>query len=199
MIRRGLGSPFRKIERSQDDVARVVQGQFRRYRTAFDREDPKGPFQPLPSHRQEMLAKFLDAKIEKARAEGNSAAELGYETYKAQMAAQSLEGAAEDDFRKNFIAWLMGQGLEEDHKLTPWGREPQALELPDVQMLLEDFVDALSLVENYILKLIYRAPQTLGEYAIYYKYVLHCDKWLNMDDPWMFLDFPQLIEGVSGF
>lgn len=178
-----------------EQTAAVVQDHFKRYRTMFEQEKDNAAFVPLPGDKAAKRDKFVRQRIKQSAEDPISLS--AWTTYQGMLELQGLDAKQDDVFRKDFYAWLCGKGKEVDHRLTPWGREPHALQLPDVRLLLADFVKALTEVETYLLKLIYMTPQTLGEYAIYYKYCLHPEQWRLHEDPWIFLEFPEITRGAE--
>jgi hypothetical protein len=108
-----------------------------------------------------------------------------------QREFNKMEGAIDGTFYKRFLTWLMGKGQEEDHIRTPWYRQAQALELEEVRELLEAFLWEIHIVENQLLKLVWKGPQTLNEYYLYFKYVLQHQEFVLETDPWFFLEWRQ--------
>lgn len=189
-MRRGLGNPRRETATTfVQNRAQALKSRFATYRTMLQTEGPNKFFEPLPSVKRQQIRDYaakqrLNAPPEKAQA---------WYTWET-MQDKFVEGQ-DYEYQRKFMAWLMGKGLEEDHKLTPWGREAHALLLPEVRAWIEQMVDAASITENYLTKLLFRGPQTMEEYAIYYKYLLHMDEYLTTDDAWFFVEFPELYNG----
>lgn len=189
-MRRGLGNPRRATSTSfvQQTGANLKQ-RFHQWRTLMQEEGPRRFFAPLPSVKRERIRAYAEAQ----RYDADDAKKQAW--YAWEAAQDNFHKTVDVEYQKEFMAWLMGKGLKEDHDKTPWGREPHALRLPDVRAWIEQMVDAASLVENYLTKLLFRGPQTLEEYALYYKYLLHMEEYLLIDDAWIMIDFPQLFNG----
>ena len=189
-MRRGLGNPRRDTATTfVANRAAQLKQRFAIYRTLLQTEGPSKFFEPLPSVKREQIRKYaekqrLNAPPDKAQA-----------WYTWEMMQDKFIEGQDYDYQKRFMTWLMGKGLEEDHKLTPWGREAHALMLPEVRAWIEQMIDAASITENYLAKLLFRGPQSLEEYAIYYKYLLHMEEYLTTDDAWIFIEFPELYNG----
>ncbi len=200
---RGSGNPraLRNAAPSTDlsYVAKRIEDAFGKYETALQKDKGAALLQPLPAKRQRQLEKYLDSKIAYFTQVGDEQMVSALKHYMVNAMMKAEEAKISEDYHKSFLAWLLGQGKASDHARTPWGREPHALELPSVQRVLEQILEAMYITKTYLIKLIFRAPQTLGEYAIYYKYILHCDDWMATEDAWIFLDFPALIEGAKWY
>jgi len=200
---RGAGNPrsIRNAAPSTDlsYVAKRIEDAFGKYETALQKDKGAALFQPLPAKRQRQLDKFLGQRMDYFEQKGDKDMVSAIKHYMVQTMMKAEEAKISEDYQKSFFAWLMGQGKQSDHTRTPWGREPHALELPSVRKVLEQILEALYITKTYLIKLIFRAPQTLGEYAIYYKYILHCEDWIASEDAWIFLEFPALIDGAKWF
>lgn len=198
MRNRGRGNPFGGSGKIRDlhDVETTIRGKFASYKTMLEKEGGSELFTNFPSARIKQMEAFLDRRVKLAKAKGDTATVLALEMYRAGVVMKAEEEKMDQQYTKDFYAWLMGHGTEEDHSKTPWGRVPHALELPDVRKVLEEVLEALFATELYLVKLIYRTPSNLAEYAIYYKYVLNYDHWTGIDDVWIFLDFPALVDGA---
>lgn len=199
-MRRGLGNPMRPTspEAWKADRAKTIQTRFASFRTQLQKEGPSVFFAPLPAARRAEIRAYAEqmknaADEAKAKNEPARGSRAAWELWEA-MQDDFTEGL-DVDYQKKFLAWLLGKGLEQDHKKTPWGREPHALELPEVRAWLDQIIDSASFTESYLLKLLFRGPQSLDEYAIYYKYLLHMEEYLLVDDQWIFVDFPKMING----
>lgn len=200
---RGAGNPrsIRNAAPSTDlsYVAKRIEDAFGKYETALQKDKGAALFQPLPAKRQRQLDKFLGQRMDYFEQKGDKDMVSAIKHYMVQTMMKAEEAKISEDYQKSFFAWLMGQGKQSDHTRTPWGREPHALELPSVRKVLEQILEALYITKTYLIKLIFRTPQTLGEYAIYYKYILHCEDWIASEDAWIFLEFPALIDGAKWF
>lgn len=200
---RGSGNPrtIRNAAPSTDlsYVAKRIEDAFGKYETALQKDKGAALFQPLPAKRQRQLDKFLTHRIKYYEEKGDKDYVSAIKHYMVQTMMKAEEAKIAEDYQKSFFAWLLGQGKQSDHARTPWGREPHALELPSVRKVLEQILEALYITKTYLIKLIFRTPQTLGEYAIYYKYILHCEDWIASEDAWIFLEFPALIDGAKWF
>lgn len=189
-MRRGLGNPRRTTSASFVQQRSVnLKERFAQWRSLMQEEGPRRFFSPLPSVKRERIRAYA----EQQRYDADDAKKQAW--YAWEAAQDNFSKSVDTEYQKEFMAWLMGKGLEEDHAKTPWGREPHALLLPEVRAWIEQMIDAASLVENYLAKLLFRGPQSLNEYALYYKYLLHMEEYLLVDDSWIMIDFPQLYNG----
>jgi len=198
MRNRGKGNPFGSSGQIRDlqGLESAIRKKFTDYKTLLEKEGGSPIFTDFPSKRVKQMEAFIEKRIGEARAKNETGTILALEMYRVNVVMKAEEEKLDQQYTKNFYAWLMGHGTPEDHAKTPWGRKPHALELPDVRKVLEQILEALFATELYLVKLIHRTPQSLEEYAIYYKYILNFDHWAKEDDVWMFLDFPALVDGA---
>lgn len=113
----------------------------------------------------------------------------------ANMGAQGAEITATNEFKRDFIAWMMGKGKEEHHRKTPWYRNDWMMRtLPDVQNMIDGFVDVIYETEAALTKLILRPPRNLRDCEAYFKYVVDMD-WMRRDDSFFFVDMIEFING----
>jgi hypothetical protein len=98
-----------------------------------------------------------------------------------------VEERANQKYVQQFILWLQGKGDDALHAKTPWGRKKPALELKEVRDYMDSFLDIFYDTWLRLTKLVFNGPNSLNEYWIYYKFVLHADDW-PAEDPIYFLD-----------
>lgn len=131
------------------------------------------------------------------RKEDKEAQIAGINTWQAMNEADDTEAAADEGYKRDFLAWLMGKGKEEDHRRTPWYRDDWMLRhLDDVRNWVETFVDVIYETELAMIKLALNGPTNLQEAEIYYKYLVNLD-WMRRDDKFFFVDMVGLINGGS--
>lgn len=185
-MQRGLLS---RRQPTQQELAQVVGEKFKPWKTGLQQEFMLDRMQALSSERHRYVKQFVEAKCLEDLSEQERKA---WRTWLVMYEAEGLEEGANTQIVKSFIAWLLGRGDDKFHRKTPWGRETHAMELPEARAFVDGFVDALMETEKYLLKLIWKTPQTLEEYWIYFKYVLNADTYLRKDDPWFFVEFKAL-------
>lgn len=188
-MRRGIGNPWRNKPPNPAIYAEALGKKFKAWRTQFSLERGMDTIAQLPSIREKEITNWLDQRIDEAKADPPRQTAL--QTLKWQREFSKMEGAIDNAFYKRFLTWLMGKGQEGDHLKTPWYRQAQALELEEVRELLEAFLWEIHLVENQLLKLVWKGPQTLNEYYLYFKYVLQHQEFVLETDPWFFLEWRQ--------
>lgn len=188
-MRRGIGNPWRNKAPNPAIYAEALGKKFQAWRTQFSLEQGMDTIAQLPSIKEAEISKWLNEAI--AAAADDPAKRTALETMLMQREFNKMEGAIDGTFYKRFLTWLMGKGQEEDHIRTPWYRQAQALELEEVRELLEAFLWEIHLVENQLLKLVWKGPQTLNEYYLYFKYVLQHQQFVLETDPWFFLEWRQ--------
>lgn len=185
-MQRGRGNPNRGAP-TKEMYAQAIGVKFKAWRTLFSQEQFLATVAQIPAVKEELLDTWLEDKVNTT---GRETFEAGwYQYYKIKRDVKAKEAAIDQDFYKSFLMWLIGKGKPSDHDVTPWGREAHALQIPEVRALMDAFLDEISLVENAIAKLLFRGPQTLNEYFIYYKYILQHEKYMLSGDPWFFLEF----------
>lgn len=185
-MQRGLLS---RRQPTQQELAQVVGEKFKPWKTGLQQEFMLDKMQALSSERHRYVKQFVEAKLLEDLSEQERKA---WRTWLVMYEAEGLEEGANTQIVKSFIAWLLGRGDDKFHRKTPWGRETHAMELPEARAFVDGFVDALMETEKYLLKLIWKTPQTLEEYWIYFKYILNADTYLRKDDPWFFVEFKAL-------
>lgn len=185
-MQRGRGNPNRGAP-TKEMYAQAIGVKFKAWRTLFSQEQFLATVAQIPAVKEELLDEWLEEKV---KTTGRETFEAGwYQYYKIKRDVKAKEASIDQDFYKAFLMWLIGKGKPSDHEVTPWGREAHALQIPEVRALMDAFLDEISLVENVIAKLLFRGPQTLNEYFIYYKYILQHEKYMLVGDPWFFLEF----------
>lgn len=183
---RGLGNPLRNVRPTPQMYSEELGRKFKAWRTQFSLENGLNTVAQLPALKARQFEAWLDMEI-KLTNDGDRRKALV--NLKVAREASKVDGNIDSDFYKRFLTWLMGKGANVDHLRTPWGRRAVALELPDVRELLEAFLDEIAFVENKLFKLVFRGPQTLNDYFLYFKYVLQNAEFVLVEDPWLFLDF----------
>jgi DNA repair exonuclease SbcCD ATPase subunit len=136
---------------------------------------------------------------------GNPVPNLRDQDIKNQLAAiefwrsQGVEDAAEsevnNEFARDFYAWLNGQGKETDHEKTPWDR--QRIPDPEVQAYLRSFTDARYEFAEALENLVFKASpgsrglEGLPEHYLYFKYIVR-GEWQHSDSEFLH-DYDRLI------
>lgn len=196
-MKRGLLNPrgsVPPVDFAKQKLSNEVGRKFKAWKTMLQKEDIMTKMSALPSKKQARINKFIDRQIADAEAANDGSTAARWKWLKVERQAQGLDEMADSEFTKGFYHWMAGRGSEKDHKKTPWGREPHAMELEEVREVFKGFIDALVDTEVYLQKLIWKGPQTQREYFIYYKYVLNGDKYMREDDPWFFTEFKDLLD-----
>jgi hypothetical protein len=172
----------------------VLGKKFKAWRTQFSMENGLQTVAQLPAVKAKQFETWLQVEISNA-VDGDRRKALV--DLQVAREASKVDGNIDVEFYKRFLAWLMGKGTAVDHAGTPWGRRPTALELEEVRELLEAFLWEVAQVENALLKLVLRGPQSLNDYYLYFKYILQHEQFVLEEDPWLFLDF-KLYGGGAG-
>ena len=205
-MQRGLANLRSTPKTDRTDLARQIGVKFKAWETALLREDSLNLMVPLSSQKRKLVNRELADKsryIDDFRSAFITRLIAGEPEYQKQLVAKELvrhdarynydkmretaEENAQMEFVKQFIDWLQGKGPNRLHDRTPWGREKPALELKEVRSYLEGFLDVFYKTWLKLTLLVFRGPQTLNEYWIYYKYVLHPEDWPN-EDPLYFME-----------
>lgn len=208
--RRGIGN--RRTPRQREQLEQV-----RGYRERLSTQllaDPAGYLENVPSRNRASAIKSLQAKMQRVIntperddaapynplnptiAKSAKAAEIqGLGMMIAALEAEGASEAANDRYKRDFIAWMMGKGKEEDHRKTPWYRSDWAIRtLPDVQEFVDSLVDIIYETEFQLVRLITTPPSNMRELEAYYKYVVNMD-WMRRDDSFFFVDMVEFING----
>lgn len=204
MRQRGLGNPNARGGGARQDAQDAITKKFQHMQTAFQREAKIEALKNTDSATRNNVLKLVERKIKElsdqldkttgSGPEANVRAQLAaWNHWKTTFEAKGLEKTGAVDITKNFYAWLLGKGVEEDHRRTPWYRDQALLELPDVQEWIDGFNDVLSESQNELLKLVWKTPQNLEEAWLYYKYVVHMD-WMQKEDRFFWVDMINLME-----
>lgn len=188
-MRRGLGNPNRYVVPNPQIFAKELGVKFKAWRTQFSLESGVATIAQLPAIKDKEMDEWLDWKIREATANLDTERRQALVALKVAREHNAFEATVDRDFYKRFLLWLIGKGEETDHLRTPWYRQAQALELAEVRELLEAFLWEIATVENALLKLVWKGPQSLNEYYLYYKYVLQHQEYVLEQDPWFFLEF----------
>lgn len=211
-FQRGLGSARRPSQVEQLGLT-AAYAQDMRTRLL---EDPVKYMQNVPSRNRAGAIRSLKARMDRLIAtavrEDNeaynplqptitrSARDAQVQGLGMMIASLESEGATEaanDRFKRDFIAWMLGKGKEEDHRKTPWYRSDWAVRtLPDVQEFVDSLVDIIYETELQLVKLITHPPRNMRDMEAYYKYVVNMD-WMRKDDSFFFVDMVEFINGGS--
>lgn len=216
------------------EVNGKIGKKFEAWKTALQKEDALQYMMPLAPTRRKIMDKLMETtdihewynKRLKAIVENNPlfndmGESLVSDTYVGEAVAQFIkhdikyrvkqerelaEERANQAYIQQFILWLQGKGDATLHAKTPWGIKTPALELKEVRDYLDSFLDIFYDTWLRLTKLVFNGPNTLNEYWIYYKYVLHAEDW-PVEDPLYFLDIrawfdddyaPMVKSGVDG-
>lgn len=204
MRQRGLGNPQARGGNARKDATDAITKKFQHMQSVFKREGQIDQLKNADSDTRNNVLKLVERKIKETVAQLDSKPKDGTDAnlraqlaawnhWKTQFETKGLEKTGAVDVTKNFYAWLLGKGIEEDHRRTPWYREQALLELPDVQEWIDGFSDVLSETQNELIKLAWKTPQNLEEAWLYYKYVVHMD-WMQKEDRFFWVDMVNLME-----
>lgn len=104
--------------------------------------------------------------------------------WKCQVEKDGYQGSVDQEFKKDFVAWLRGFGKAEDIKRTPWGVEA----VPDeeveayVTSIFNTKFDFIELIQSLILKAEYGGGlQGVNEHYLYFKYIVR-GGWEDADE-----------------
>lgn len=125
-----------------------------------------------------------------------------------QGVADSANSDVDNEFQRDFYKWLAGQGTDDEHTRTPWGRQ----HIPDqeVKAYLSSFIEAQYDFRQALERLIFKSQmgsiglEGIHEHYIYYKYVIR-GEWpknpnLFLEDYYRIMsNAPKLLEGYGKF
>lgn len=95
----------------------------------------------------------------------------GLQIWKANLLASTIGPHVKKQFVKDFWAWLLGRGTEEDVKKTPWGRQSLADD-PEVEQYVSMFPTKMQEYRVKLFLLASRRPLGINECYLYYKYIV---------------------------
>lgn len=120
---------------------------------------------------------------------------MGAQTVISQLESELTSRAIPGQRRRNWIAWTLGKGREEDHRRTPWYRDRwQAANIPDIRNFIKQLVAVLYDTEAAMLKLILWGPTNARESEIYYHYIVDMS-WMRTKNKFYFVDINEMIHG----
>lgn len=91
-----------------------------------------------------------------------------------------LEKKFNEEYIQEFRCWILGKSeYNKDRKKTPWGQ--RRLVGDSINAYLNQFIDAKSLYEVELTKLMLRPPNDIMQAWLYFKYIVVPDRWLNLD------------------
>lgn len=171
-----------------DDVVK----KFAKWRSPLLGENQLKTLQLLP--REQMISRFQRLERwtqENSKTENDDADFISLHTWRAlgEKQAQEFVESMDQDIYIGFLKWLANDGTKDEKYRTPWSNEktPPAFELPEVRALFDELLDEMSAAEIRMVKLVLRGPQSLNDYWLWYKFIVH---WNELDEtnPWAWLD-----------
>lgn len=128
--------------------------------------------QPRNAVQSKQMADMVKTMRQDAQRDGDKALDLALGMWEGQLATGMMDDDMKFQFVRRFYFWLLGRGIDADHKKTFWGRGNAAVINREVANYIEqfarrrlDFALQLSLLAN-------RVPSTLLGYWLYFKYVV---------------------------
>lgn len=73
---------------------------------------------PLSKVEQNSMAKIVKAMLRGVKK--NSARGKALQMWQMNLAADNVKGIVQQEFVRDFWAWLLGRGKQKDHDKTPW-------------------------------------------------------------------------------
>jgi len=162
-----------------------VPGTQKKYAPGKDPFEVEETLKTLVPQNKRQLESTLQAwaDYEAAREGGGAnkpAVSVAIERWRSDIANGLIEDNIKLQFIRRFMRWLLGTGLEEDHKRTTWGRANVAAVNAEVREYLELFVNKRWDFQKKLLLLAVQLPQTLNQYYLYFKYIVDSDhEWYN--------------------
>lgn len=156
--------------------------------TPLEAEKALSIITPLPEKQRSAAEKRIDDLIKEAKRLGNAAAVQALEMHKYQLLATGTDESVKMSFLKDFWAWLVGQGKDEDVKKTWWGRTNMAKYDPTIREYIEGFMKKRQEYAMALWKLETRAPENLNEAYLYFKYIVRGGVKQNEDGSFDFRD-----------
>jgi hypothetical protein len=144
-------------------------------------------------HKEEVKEEMRNAAIPN-RTEQGLAKLMAWEMWELQLTKEGFESQVNQNFTRDFYAWLKGCGTEEDHQKTPWGR--QKVVDDECKEYLMSFTDAKLDYMKKLQSLVVKANVTnlvgLQEHYMYFKYIVR-GGWENRSEAEFMFDYNELM------
>ena len=198
-MKRGFLSLNASKKNTPQELQKRVVDKFAKWKSPFLGEDRLKTLELMPARQRYLKLKYLEGWINSLPDQVQD--EYRNKAYKQQtkLDVASASAKAEEAIYTNFLRWLAGNGTAYEKTLTPWAiqSKPPAFELPEVRALFDGIIDELSAAEKRMVKLIFKGPQSLNDYWLWYKFII---QWDEMDEtnPWQWLDMVPPPEDYPG-
>jgi hypothetical protein len=135
----------------------------------LEKEATISQIEPIGKETSEKMMKILNRLINRGNLSRAEQKAFGF--WKAQLAVENLKGAVQQEFMRDFWAWLLGRGKESDHEKTPWYRQSLTNDL-EVSIYCDTFVKKRADFQIKLQLLRMRHPIGINQTFLYYKYVI---------------------------
>lgn len=91
--------------------------------------------------------------------------------WNANLTLDTLPGMVQQEFQRDFWAWLLGRGKQKDHDATPWGRQALTGDA-EVAKYVDMFVEKRHEFGLKLELMKHRVPQGINQAYLYYKFIV---------------------------
>jgi hypothetical protein len=152
--------------------AEAEKGHATKYRPGLDpleRETQISDIRPLDGDEQKRMFEMVDLMLQRGGLGPEEQKAL--KIWKTNLLAENLEGHVRGEFLRDFWAWLLGRGKEEDHKKCWWYRQSLADD-PQVAAYIDVFIRKMHSFKVKLELLSRRRPIGINQCYLFFKYIV---------------------------
>ena len=169
-MRRAFAENRERKQDIQTDAKKFHPG-----KNPLEREESIDVIQPANSNEHKQLLKMIRRMIKNTRDPKQKAA-LEFKLVETQTG--ELKGIIHQEFLRDFWAWMLGRGKEEDHKKTPWYRQSLAND-DEVSAYCDAFVTKMHEYRVQLARLKMRMPLGIKQIYLFFKYIVRGEELDN--------------------
>ena len=132
--------------------------------------------QPLSTDSQKRLLKIISDAIASGKLDKTS--NKAFRMWRANLKANRLKGWVDSEFQRDFWAWLLGRGREEDQKKCFWYRQSLADD-PEVRAYIDSFIVKRAEYMTKLELLRRRRPVGINQTYLFFKYIVRGEDSAN--------------------
>lgn len=148
------------------------KGHAAKYRPGLDpleRETQISDIRPLDADEQKRMFEMVELMLERGGL--GSEEKKALRIWKTNLLAENLEGHVRGEFLRDFWAWLLGRGKEDDHKKCWWYRQSLADD-PQVAAYIDIFIKKMHVFKVKLELLSRRRPLGINQCYLFFKYIV---------------------------
>ncbi len=132
--------------------------------------------QPLSTDSQKRLLKIISDAIASGKLDKTS--NKAFRMWRANLKANRLKGWVNSEFQRDFWAWLLGRGKEDDQKKCFWYRQSLADD-PEVRAYVDSFIVKRMEYMTKLELLRRRRPVGINQTYLFFKYIVRGEDSAN--------------------